>query len=45
MDLIILAARPGMGKTSFGLNIVLNAAITNGLNVGIFSLRRQPKNS
>ena len=37
-DLIILAARPGMGKTSFGLNIVLNAAITNGLNVGFFSL-------
>tara|TARA_B100000131_G_scaffold81846_2_gene78865 strand:+ start:107879 stop:109237 length:1359 start_codon:yes stop_codon:yes gene_type:complete len=37
-DLIILAARPGMGKTSFSLNIVLNAAITNGLNVGFFSL-------
>ena len=37
-DLIILAARPGMGKTSFSLNIVLNAAINNGLNVGFFSL-------
>ncbi|MBA4728597.1 MAG: replicative DNA helicase [Candidatus Dadabacteria bacterium] len=37
-DLIILAARPGMGKTSFSLNIVLNAGIINGLNVGFFSL-------
>ena len=32
-DLIILAARPSMGKTTFGLNIALNAAM-NG--VGVF---------
>lgn len=36
-DLIIVAGRPGMGKTSFGLNIVLNAAMT-GHAVVFFSL-------
>tara|TARA_Y100000588_G_scaffold331876_1_gene369783 strand:- start:983 stop:2344 length:1362 start_codon:yes stop_codon:yes gene_type:complete len=36
-DLIILAARPSMGKTSFALNVAINAAKqSNG--VGIFSL-------
>lgn len=36
-DLIIIAARPSMGKTSFALNIAINAAKqSNG--VGIFSL-------
>ncbi len=37
-DLIILAARPGMGKTSFALNIAAHAALKNHITVGIFSL-------
>ncbi len=34
----ILAARPGIGKTSFALNIARHAAITNKVPVAIFSL-------
>lgn len=37
-DLIILAARPAMGKTSFGLNIAQNAALKGKVPVAIFSL-------
>ncbi|GBD38159.1 Replicative DNA helicase [bacterium HR37] len=37
-DLIIVAARPGLGKTSFCLNIAIHAAVEHGLSVGIFSL-------
>ncbi len=37
-DLIILAARPSMGKTAFALNIGQNAAIRNKVPVAIFSL-------
>ena len=37
-DFILIAARPGMGKTSIGLNIALNAAKTTGKTVAIFSL-------
>jgi replicative DNA helicase len=37
-DLIIVAARPGLGKTSFCLNIAAYAAIEHGIPVGIFSL-------
>ena len=37
-DLIILAARPGMGKTSFALNIARHAAVTAGKKVAFFSL-------
>ncbi|MGC8493292.1 MAG: replicative DNA helicase [Syntrophobacteraceae bacterium] len=37
-DLIIIAARPSMGKTAFALNIARNAAMDNGVPVGIFSL-------
>jgi len=37
-DLIIVAARPAMGKTAFVLNIAQNAAIKSGASVLIFSL-------
>ena len=37
-DLILLAARPGMGKTSFALNIALNVAKQSGKAVALFSL-------
>lgn len=37
-NLIILAARPGQGKTAFVLNIAQNVAVQQKLPVGIFSL-------
>ena len=37
-DLIILAARPGMGKTSFALNIARNVACKSKKSVAFFSL-------
>jgi replicative DNA helicase len=37
-DLVILAARPSMGKTTFALDIARNAAVMHGASVGIFSL-------
>ena len=37
-NLIILAARPAMGKTALALNIAQNVAIRNGQPVAIFSL-------
>ena len=37
-DLIILAARPAMGKTAFALNIAQNAALRGKAPVAIFSL-------
>ncbi len=37
-DLIILAARPAMGKTAFALSVALNAAIKGDAHVLIFSL-------
>jgi replicative DNA helicase len=37
-DLVIVAARPSMGKTSLVLNIALHAAIEAGRTVGVFSL-------
>ncbi len=37
-DLILLAARPSMGKTSLALDIVRQTAINYGTKVGIFSL-------
>ncbi len=37
-DLIILAARPGVGKTSLAMNIVSNAAIEHGAKCAVFSL-------
>lgn len=37
-DLIILAARPSVGKTSFALDIARNAALKHNIPVAIFSL-------
>lgn len=37
-ELIILAARPGVGKTAFALNVAENVAIHNPTTVAIFSL-------
>lgn len=37
-DLIILAARPSMGKTTLALDIARHVAVTENLPVGIFSL-------
>lgn len=37
-DLIVIAARPGMGKTSLAMNIVENAALNYGLVCAVFSL-------
>ena len=37
-DLLLLAARPGMGKTSMALNVALAAAKESGKTVAIFSL-------
>ncbi|AUS10282.1 replicative DNA helicase [Laceyella sacchari] len=37
-ELIILAARPAMGKTAFALNLAQNAAVRSGQTVAIFSL-------
>ncbi|MBS6310964.1 MAG: replicative DNA helicase [Firmicutes bacterium] len=37
-DLLLLAARPGMGKTSMALNVALSAAKASGKTVAIFSL-------
>jgi replicative DNA helicase len=37
-ELIIIAGRPGMGKTSFALNIAENVAIKNKMSIVVFSL-------
>ncbi len=37
-DLIIIAARPSMGKTAFALSIARNAAVDHGVPIAIFSL-------
>lgn len=37
-DLLILAARPSMGKTAFALGVAYGAAVQHGRSVGIFSL-------
>lgn len=37
-DLVIIAARPSMGKTAFVLNLAQNAAVAHNIPVAIFSL-------
>lgn len=37
-DLIIVAGRPAMGKTSFALNVAENVALDTGLPVAVFSM-------
>lgn len=37
-DLVLVGARPGMGKTSFAMNIAINAAKTTKKAVAVFSL-------
>jgi replicative DNA helicase len=37
-DLIVLAARPSMGKTAFALNIAEHVAVREGLPVAVFSM-------
>jgi replicative DNA helicase len=37
-DLVIVAARPAMGKTSFCLNVAQNASLRSGETIGLFSL-------
>ncbi|MGL4988619.1 MAG: replicative DNA helicase [Cetobacterium sp.] len=37
-DLVVLAARPSMGKTAFALNLALNASMKGGKAVLVFSL-------
>ncbi len=43
-DIVIIAARPSVGKTAFGLNLCLNAALKRNNAVGIFSLE-MPSNA
>ncbi len=37
-DLVLIGARPGMGKTSFAMNIATSAALKTGKKVCVFSL-------
>ncbi len=37
-ELIIIAARPSMGKTAWAINIAQNSAVKDGKVVAVFSL-------
>jgi len=39
-DLVVLAARPSMGKTSFAISIAINAAVNHKVPVGFFSIEQ-----
>jgi replicative DNA helicase len=43
-ELVIVAGRPSMGKTTFALNAAMNAAILDGKRVAIFSLEMTAQN-
>jgi len=43
MQLVIIAGRPSMGKTSFALNVVENLAMIHGVPVMVFSLEMSQK--
>ena len=43
-ELIIVAARPSMGKSTFALNVAMNAAVQGGKSVAIFSLEMTAQN-
>ncbi len=43
-ELIVVAARPSMGKTSFCLNITEHAAVQEGRGVAVFSLEMSKQN-
>lgn len=43
-DLVILAGRPHMGKTSFALNVARYASLAGNIGVGIFSLELSRRN-
>ena len=42
-DLIVLAARPGMGKSALSMNVAANAALRYGVSVAVFSLEMSGK--
>lgn len=42
-DLVVVAARPSMGKTTFALNVGINACQASGARVLIFSLEMGPE--
>src|SRR5205085_12233524 len=44
-DLVILAARPSMGKTALALNIVQHAAIEHNTPIAVFSLEMSKDSS
>ncbi len=43
-ELIIIAGRPSMGKSTFALNVAMNAALHGGKSIAIFSLEMTAQN-
>ena len=44
-DLVVLAARPSMGKTAFAINIAEHVALHEGLPVAVFSMEMGARSS